>query len=285
MNESRPHDLVKRIQAEAEKAKSSDRRSAIVTGGTQGIGYGLARLLGEMNYTVTVVGRDQGRSESGACALRKLGCVVSAAQADFSSDDAEEQIDNVVEQHSQRFGRLDLLVNSAGVAMRGPLEQMSTKRMDVQLDVNLRSLMLIVQRSLPMLRHAADEHGRALIVNVASVLGTEGRPQMSSYVAAKHGVVGFTRALNCELSAIGVQSVAICPGLVDTSLADLYREDFTTDQMIPVEDVAETLRYLLRVSPRTLVPEVTLLPSRRPPISLRADALAQARAHERRQIT
>jgi 3-oxoacyl-[acyl-carrier protein] reductase len=264
---------------------ASDHNAAIVTGATQGIGYNLARLLGEMHYGITIVGRDLGRLECATHSLRALGCDVSGILADLSSHDSEDQIDAIITQHSKRFGKLDLLVNSAGVAMRGPLEQVSTKRMDVQLSVNLRSLMLITQRSLPMLRRAANENGRSLIVNIASVLGLEGRPHMSSYVAAKHGVVGFTRALNCELSAAGIQSVAICPGLVDTSLADIYREDFTVDQMIPVEDMVETVRYLLRVSPRTLVPEVTLLPSHRPPVMLRADALAQSRARKRQQNT
>jgi NAD(P)-dependent dehydrogenase (short-subunit alcohol dehydrogenase family) len=170
------------------------------------------------------------------------------------SDEAD--IKKVVDAHRQRYGRLDALVNNAGVGVGSPVGEIETKRLDMQLDINLRSIVLFYRECVPMLREAAGEHKNALVVNTSSISGKRGEAWLSVYSATKHGVVGWTEAMNKELGAEGIKSTALCPAFVDTPMTDFVKEHVPAEDMIRPEDIAEAVRYLLTVSPACVVPEM-----------------------------
>jgi NAD(P)-dependent dehydrogenase (short-subunit alcohol dehydrogenase family) len=169
-----------------------------------------------------------------------------------------ERIEAAVAAHSERFGRLDVLVNNAGMGIYGSLADLQTRHVDLLLALNLRSVMLFYRDSLELLRAAGAEHGEALVVNVSSVAGKRGAAGLGVYSAAKHGVVGFTEAMNAELSGEGIKSCVLCPGFVDTQLADYIKDEVPAAEMITPADIAELVRALLRLSPHCVIPEVLM---------------------------
>ena len=146
-------------------------RAALVTGGSSGIGLAIARALGEDGYGVTVSARRPEKLEAAADVLRADGLDVLSVPAMMGE---EEQIVTLVEAHKERFGRLDVLVNNAGVGIGEAMHEITAKKLDIQLDTNLRGLILCTREALPMLKEAGAEHGKALIVNTASIAGKRG---------------------------------------------------------------------------------------------------------------
>jgi NAD(P)-dependent dehydrogenase (short-subunit alcohol dehydrogenase family) len=133
---------------------------------------------------------------------------------------------------------------------------LATKRVDLQLDVNLRAPVLFYRECVGLLRTAGAEHGNALVINLASISGKSGQPWLSVYSATKAGLIGFTQAMNKELNGDGVKSVALAPGFVDTPMADFVKEHIKAEEMIRTQDIAEAVRFLLRLSPFCVVPEI-----------------------------
>jgi NAD(P)-dependent dehydrogenase (short-subunit alcohol dehydrogenase family) len=228
-------------------------RAAIVTGASSGIGLAIARMLGEEGHGLTLAARRPEKLQAAAEQLAEAGYDVQHVAGNMSS---EEDIEKVVSAHKQRFGRLDVLVNNAGVGIGAPVEEISTKYLDMQLAVNLRSIVLFYRECTELLKAAAAEHKQALVVNTSSISGKSGQAWLSVYSATKHGVVGFTQAMNKELSAAGIKSCALCPAFVDTAMTDFAKESVNAEEMIRPEDIAEAVRMLLRVSPACLIPEV-----------------------------
>jgi NAD(P)-dependent dehydrogenase (short-subunit alcohol dehydrogenase family) len=228
-------------------------RAAIVTGASSGIGLAIARLLGEEGYGLTVASRRAEKLEPAAAGLRDAGCEVEAVPANLAD---EEDVKRVVEAHRARFGRLDVLVNNAGVGIGSAIADVQTKRLDMQLDINLRSIVLFYRECVDLLRAAGAEHRNALVINTASVAGKTGQAWLSIYSATKFGVVGFTQAMNKELTADGIKSCALCPGFVDTAMTDFIKDSVSPEDMIQPSDIAEAVRFLLRTSPSCFVPEI-----------------------------
>ncbi len=153
--------------------------------------------------------------------------------------------------HRDRFGGLDVLVNSAGIGISGRLEELPTKHFDLQLGVILRGLFLVTKLCVPMLRES-----RGLIVNLASIAGTVPVPGLATYGATKAAVISLTRSLNAELERDGVRATALCPGFVDTPMAEW--SPVPMEEMIRPEDCAEVVRALLRLSPHARIPQVVI---------------------------
>jgi len=229
-------------------------KAAIVTGASSGIGYALAQMLLGEGFGVTAAAR---RPEKLSEAVETLRGVGTGEVEEVAGNMAhEEDIQEVVRRHRERFGRLDVLVNNAGVGIGAPVGETDTKRLDMQLDVNLRAIVLFYRECEEMLRAAGAEHRNALAVNTASVAGKMGQGWLSIYSATKHGVVGFTASMNKELGEAGIKSCALCPGFVDTPMTDFVKGEVSADQMIQPRDIAEMVRALLRLSPACVVPEI-----------------------------
>jgi NAD(P)-dependent dehydrogenase (short-subunit alcohol dehydrogenase family) len=234
--------------------ESMAQRAAIVTGGSSGIGLAIARMLAEEGFALTLAARRPDKLAAAAEGLRADGFDVQDVAGPLSEEAA---IQAVVAAHRERYGRLDVLVNNAGVGIGAAVAEIQTKRLDMQLDVNLRALVLFYRECAELLRAAGAEHRRALVVNTSSISGKRGQAWLSVYSATKAAVIGFTEAMNKELSADGVKSCALCPAFVDTPMTDFAKAGgVAADEMIRPEDIAESVRMLLRLSPACLVPEI-----------------------------
>jgi NAD(P)-dependent dehydrogenase (short-subunit alcohol dehydrogenase family) len=231
-------------------------RAALVTGGSSGIGLGIARALAEDGYGVTVSARRPEKLEAAAEDLRSAGHDVLSVPANMVEEDA---LASLVEAHRERFGRLDVLVNNAGVGIGEAMGELTTKYVDMQLGVNLRSMILMTRQCLPLLKEAGKEHGKALIVNTASVAGKSGQAWLSVYSATKAAAIGFSQATQKEVGGTGIQVTALAPGFVDTAMTEFAKGSVAAEDMIRVEDIAEAVRFLLRTSPNCVVPEVVFL--------------------------
>jgi NAD(P)-dependent dehydrogenase (short-subunit alcohol dehydrogenase family) len=228
-------------------------RAAIVTGASSGIGLAIAHVLGQEGYALTLAARRPEKLEAAAGELSAQGYELQAVPGNVSE---EEDIKRVVSAHADRYGRLDVLVNNAGVGVGAPVGEIQTKRLDMQLDVNLRSIVLFYRESIAMLKAAAAEHANVLVVNTSSISGKRGEAWLSVYSATKHAVVGWTEAMNKELGAEGIKSTALCPAFVDTPMTDFVKGHVKAEEMIRPEDIAEAVRYLLKVSPACVIPEM-----------------------------
>ena len=231
-------------------------RAALITGGSSGIGLAIARALGEDGYGVTISGRRPDKLEAAAAQLAGEGLDVHHHPAQMT---AEEEIAALFAAHRERYGRLDLLANNAGVGIGEPMDSLTAKKVDIQIGANLRGLILATREGLPMLREAGGEHGKALIVNTASVAGKSGQGWLSVYSATKAGVIGFSQATQKECDGQGIQVTALCPGFVDTPMTEFVREHVAQEKMIRPEDIAASVRFLLSTSPACLVPEIVFM--------------------------
>jgi NAD(P)-dependent dehydrogenase (short-subunit alcohol dehydrogenase family) len=236
-------------------AAEGERKVALVTGASSGIGFAIAAMLAEEGHDLTVVSRTPEKLARAAAELAAHGTDVHPVPADLTDP---EQIAAVAAAHRERFGRLDVLVNNAGMGIYAELPDYDLKRIDMQLALNLRSVILFYKETLDLLRVAATEHRNALVINISSVAGKRGAAGLGVYSAAKHGVVGFTEAMNAELSGEGIKSCVLCPGFVDTDLADYSQNPVPAAAMIRTADLAESARALLRLSPTCVVPEIVM---------------------------
>jgi NAD(P)-dependent dehydrogenase (short-subunit alcohol dehydrogenase family) len=230
-------------------------RAALITGGSSGIGLAIARALGEDGYGVTVSARRPDKLEEATKGLTDEGIDAQAVPANMAS---EEDMAALVAAHKDRYARLDVLVNNAGVGIGGSIEGFETKKVDMQLDVNLRSIVLMTRDCLPMLKEAGAEHGKALVINTASIAGKYGQGWLAVYSATKFAVVGFSQASHKEFGKDGIQVTAICPGFVATAMTD-WVEGVPKEEMIQPEDIAKAVRFLLDTSPACIVPEIQFI--------------------------
>jgi short-subunit dehydrogenase len=228
-------------------------RAAIVTGASRGIGLALAQALGEEGYGLTLTARKPDTLEQTARDLRSAGFEVEYLAANMAD---EEAIREVVRLHRDHFGRLDVLVNNAGLGIGAMAGEQQTKYVDLQLDVNLRAIVIFYRECLEMLRAAGAEHRSALVLNLASIAGKTPQPFVSVYSATKAAVIAYTQAMNKELNGDGIKSTAFCPAFVDTDMADWAKDRIPPEEMLRPTDIAAALKFLLRVSPACVVPEV-----------------------------
>jgi NAD(P)-dependent dehydrogenase (short-subunit alcohol dehydrogenase family) len=218
-------------------------QAALVTGGSSGIGLAIARMLRDRSYDVTISARTQDRLDAAA---EEIGA--HAIQANVAQG---EDCERLVAEHRNKFGRLDVLVNCAGVGIGRPIADLQTKHWDLQFAVNVRGAFLVTREALPLLRESAG-----WVVNVSSIAGTIGAPGLSAYGASKAALISLTKSLNAEHQADGVRASAICPGFVDTPMAAWTGME--SQEMIQPDDCAEVVAMLLDLSPKARVPEIVI---------------------------
>jgi 3-oxoacyl-[acyl-carrier protein] reductase len=217
--------------------------SALVTGGSSGIGLAIARMLREEGYDLTLASRTPEKVQAAAAELDAVGLAANLA--------SEEDCIRIVAEHRERHGGMDVLVNSGGIGIAGTVESLQTKHLDLQLAVNLRGLLLVTRESIPLLKAS-----RGWVVNLASIAGTTATPGLTVYGATKAAVIALTRSMNAELEGDGVRAIALCPGFVDTAMAAWSGLD--ADEMIQPADCAELVRACLRLSPRARIPQIVI---------------------------
>jgi NAD(P)-dependent dehydrogenase (short-subunit alcohol dehydrogenase family) len=228
-------------------------RAALVTGGSKGIGFALADALSSQGYALTLGARDPGELGRAAEMLREHGGETHTVAGDLSD---EAGVRSLVAAHRERYGRLDVLVNNVGTGFGQPVGEITARRLDLQLGLNLRTAILCYREAAGLLLEAGAEHRSAWVVNVCSRAAVTPQPWLSAYSATKAGLMGFSAAMNTELSSRGVRSCALCPGTVGTSLT--AGAELDSREMITPGDVAEALRMLLRLSPACVIPAIVL---------------------------
>jgi NAD(P)-dependent dehydrogenase (short-subunit alcohol dehydrogenase family) len=228
-------------------------RAAIVTGASSGIGLAIAQALAEEGHALTLNGRRPEKLASAVQALEREGHEVLAVAGNMAD---EEDVQRLVQEHRDRYGRLDVLVNSAGVGVGAQVSDIASKRVDMQIDVNLRAPILLYHECIDLLRAAGAEHRSALVINLSSISAKSGRAWLSVYSATKAGLIAFTEAMNEELGKEGIKSVALAPAWVDTPMTDFIKEQVKPEEMIRTQDIAEAVRFLLKLSPYCVVPEI-----------------------------
>ena len=228
-------------------------RAALITGASGGIGLAIAAVLAEEGHGLTLSARRPEKLEDAVAHLREAGHEVETVAADVADED---QLKAVFAAHEQRFGRLDVLVNNAGVGIGAPAAEIQTKFLDMQLAVNLRSVIMGTREGLPLLRTAGAEHRKALIVNTASITGKHGQPWLSIYGATKAAVLNYSVATEREVGGEGIACTALAPAFVDTDMTDFAKEAVPAEAMIRPSDIGEAVRCLLRLSPNCHIPEI-----------------------------
>ena len=218
-------------------------KSALVTGGSAGIGFALARMLRDEGHELTLVAR---RPEPLAEAALELGAESVAANL----ADPDECV-RVVAVHAERFGGMDVLVNCAGIGIGGSFGEQATKAIDLQVGVNLRAALVVTRESLQHLR-ASGGH----VINLASIAGTIPTPGLAVYGATKAALISFTHSLNREEDEHGVRATAICPGFVATKMTEWT--GLPVEEQIQTSDVAELVRTILHLSPKARVPQIVI---------------------------
>lgn len=209
-----------------------DNRVVIVTGAAQGIGFGIAERFVEAGASVAMVDVKGGPVESAAARLSTKGAAIPVA-ADISSED---QVRAAIEAVFKRFGRLDVLVNNAGIEVLGTATEISAEDWDRQLNVNLRGAFLCSKYAVEKMR------GRGgAVVNIASVHAFASYPGVVAYDVSKAGMLGMTRAMALDHGKDGVRVNAICPGYIDTPMLEAW--------LGTVADRDETMRGIMRFHP------------------------------------
>ena len=227
------------------EAKTLAGRVAIVTGGNRGIGLAIARLLAEDGASVVVSGRDAARLDAAVKELESLGAPALGVPADATK---REDADRLVEVTRERFGRIDVLVNNAGITRDQLLVRMKDDDWDQVLDTNLRGVFMMTRAVGKVMMR--QKSGR--IINIASAAGAMGNPGQVNYSAAKAGVIGLTKASGRELAHWNILVNAVAPGLIETDMTAAIpgeaREAML--QQVPLKrigqsrEVAEVVRFL-----------------------------------------
>ncbi len=241
------------ISAALETTQSLEGRVVLVTGASSGQGHAFALGVARRGAKVFAVARREDRLRDLVARIGEAGGDAAYHVTDVRSVPAVYDLVDVV---LARYRHIDVLINAAGVGYRAPLADMKRVQIAETLETDLAGAIYLTQAALPSLIKSAPSD----IVNVASIAGLEGFPEGSVYCAAKHGLVGFTRALAAEVKPEGVRVTALCSGSVDTEFFDRFRPTTEKEKRLRTDDVLEALLGILTSPAHVLHGEVVLRP-------------------------
>src|SRR6185312_5795621 len=228
-------------------------KTAVVTGGSRGIGLGIARELAAAGCRVVICGRDPQVLEAAIGQLKSEGLSASAKRCDIAD---ENQVHEFFQALRDRFGRLDFLINNAGAAHAlANVERMAPEEFRRVLDVNLTGTFLCCRAAIPIMGSGG------VIVNNLSVAAHQSFPGMSAYNAAKAGAAAFTKTLREELREKGIRVLALVPGAVDTDIWQQFWPDAPREKMMSPHDVARAVVLALSTPPNTSIDEIRMGPA------------------------
>jgi NAD(P)-dependent dehydrogenase (short-subunit alcohol dehydrogenase family) len=234
-----------------------NRKVAIVTGGTKGIGRGIAAALARAGTDICISARHEQEIEAAVADLSEIGeGRVTGAVCDVRDyDEVKALFDHTV----MEFGGVDILINNAGIGIFVPVEEMSPEDFRAVLETNLFGVFYCCHEAIPLLK----KRGGGYIINISSLAGTNAHPQMAAYNASKFGLNGFSEALMQEVRHDGIKVSYIMPGSVNTEFGGDEASDSKSWQLQP-EDIAGVVMDLLHHHERSLPSRVEIRPSRPP---------------------
>ncbi|MCW2528380.1 MAG: 3-oxoacyl-[acyl-carrier-protein] reductase FabG [Pseudonocardiales bacterium] len=239
----------------SESGATTANPSALVTGGSRGIGYGIAAHLAAQNWSLTLVARNVEQLTQARGDLEALGATVQIVSGDMADDHA---LNRAVDAHESAYGSMSALILAAGVGSAGPLENYPMRRFDKQFAVNVRAPYALVSRALPLLRAAArhDPARGARVIALTSVEGVYPEAGLSAYGASKAALVSLIRSVNLEEAANGVFASAVSPGFVATDMSAWTADTIPLDTMISVADVVKVVDLVLSLSVNSFIPHI-----------------------------
>ncbi|MEC0272799.1 3-hydroxybutyrate dehydrogenase [Peribacillus frigoritolerans] len=211
---------------------------AIITGSARGIGFEIGKIFAENGAKVVLSDLDQGTVEKAALDLRNNGLEVIGLKADVTS---EEDIIQLIKQAKDKYGRIDIFINNAGLQHVAPIEEFPTEKFELMIKIMLTAPFISIKNVLPIMK----EQGFGRIINISSINGLIGFANKAAYNSAKHGVIGLTKVAALESASFGITVNALCPGYVDTPLVRGQLEDLAKTRQVPLESVLEEVIYPL----------------------------------------
>jgi len=225
---------------------------AYITGGSKGIGYGIAKALLENGMRVAITSRTLDAAKQAAKNLSKDASKILAIESDVSSLDSEKKSVTKVIDH---FGQLDVVIANAGVGHLAPFDQLTEKDWKETIDTNLTGVFNSLKASVDALKKS-----RGYIITIASLAGTNFFENGAAYNASKFGLVGFTQAVMLDLRKYGIKVTTIMPGSVATHFNNHTPGDADAWKIQP-EDIGQVVLDLLHMNPRTLPSKIEIRPS------------------------
>jgi NAD(P)-dependent dehydrogenase (short-subunit alcohol dehydrogenase family) len=230
-------------------------KTALVTGGSRGIGLAIAQKLGKMGARVAICARDTHRLENAANELKRSGIRALGMHADVT---LASDVELLVQKTQTSLGAVDILVNNAGIGYFGPVQVATEAVWDSVLDTNLKGVFLLTRAVAAGMMERRSGH----IINIASLAGKNSFPGGAVYCASKWGLLGFTYSAAEDLRAYGIRVSAVCPGSVVTEFGPHTGKD--VNKMLKPEDVAHVVAMLVTQAPQSFVSEISMRPTQKP---------------------
>jgi 3-oxoacyl-[acyl-carrier protein] reductase len=222
---------------------------AVITGAGRGIGRTIALRLAEHGADIALVSRTGSELNVVRAEIEALGRQALCLPADISR---EAEVIALMTRTIERFGRLDMVVNNAGIGVFGPLAETSLADWDAIMAVNVRGTFLMCREAIPHLK----QQPRSFIINISSVVGVKGYENQAAYSASKHAVMGLSSALAKEVQADGMRVHAICPGGVDTEIVSRARPDLDRSVLMQPDDIADITLFLVTRRGKAVIDEI-----------------------------
>lgn len=224
-------------------------RVAIVTGAGRGIGRAIAMALAGHGAQLALAARREADLQAVRAEIETAGGQAACIPTDVSR---EPEVVRLVQETVARFGRLDMVVNNAGLGIFGPLAEMTAEQWDSVMAVNVRGPFLLCREAIPYLR----QQPQSFIVNISSVVGIKGYANQAAYSASKHALMGMSSALAKEVQEDGIRVHAICPGGVDTPMVRQARPDLDPAVLMKPEEIAELVLFLVTRQGNAVVDQI-----------------------------
>ena len=222
---------------------------ALVTGAGRGLGRSIAIALASENATVIITARTKSQLKETAQQVESAGGKAHIVVADLSE---EESIQDLIQTTEKNFGKLDVLVNNAGITLSAKLEDTDTADWDSVFRVNSRAPFILCKEALPLL----SKSNSACIVNIGSVVSVKCYAMQSAYTASKHALRGMTQALAEELRDTNIRVHLLCPGGIDTDMIGNIRPDIKKEDLMQTDEIAELVLYLVTHKGNAVIDEL-----------------------------
>lgn len=226
-------------------------KNALITGASKGIGKAIALKLAGKGCNLVITARNEVELKELSDTCYGMGVECSFLSADLSDPSAPGEL---IKKVLAKLGKLDILINNAGMAFNARVENTSQEQWDEIMNVNARAPFLLCRESIPFLKQSSS----ATIINISSVVGHKGYENQGAYTASKHALTGFTKVLAKELHPDGIRVHLISPGGVSTKMVSTMRPDLDTDSLIKPEDIADLVYFLLNNRNNAIIDEIKI---------------------------